>query len=125
MILGIGVDLIRSPRMERALTRWGMRLQRRLFTVAEWTACDGRSRPAECLAGTFAAKEALLKAMGTGLSNGMAWRQMEVVRGPAGEPSMRVSGRVRERLQEMGMKRIWVSISHEGDYAFAFAVIEG
>lgn len=125
MILGLGIDLVEIRRLERALDRWGERLMHRLFTPTERESCERRVRLGESLAGTFAAKEALFKAMGTGLAQGLSWTQVEVVREKKRAPVMRVSGKAQERLLRMGMKRIWLSLSHEGAYSVAAVVIEG
>jgi holo-[acyl-carrier protein] synthase len=125
MILGMGIDLVEIPRFERALDRWGLRLADRLFSDEEWEACGRRARPGECLAAGFAAKEAFLKALGTGLSGGIQWRDVELVRGRGAAPSIRIRGKAHEVFHGMGMERIWVSLSHEGTFSVAAVVIEG
>jgi holo-[acyl-carrier protein] synthase len=125
MILGIGVDLVEIARLERALDRWGERLSRRLFTRDECQACANRQRTAECLAARFAAKEAFFKALGTGLAHGMAWTDVEVIRGEGMAPRIQIRSKAGEIFRSKGMQRIWVSLSHQGAYSVAAVVIEG
>jgi holo-[acyl-carrier protein] synthase len=124
MILGIGTDLVEIQRLERAMHRWGERLARRVFTAEEWDVCSRKARPGECLAARFAAKEAFLKALGTGLARGIRWTDVEVP-GGRGAPLLRIRGRAREIFEEKGMSRIWVSLTHEGAYSGAVVVVEG
>ncbi|HXF96542.1 MAG TPA: holo-ACP synthase, partial [Gemmatimonadales bacterium] len=92
MIVGVGVDLVDVARFRRALETWGERLTRRLFAESELADCRGRSRPAEGLAGRFAAKEAFLKALGTGLAGGLRWREVVVARDAQGRPRLELAG---------------------------------
>jgi len=123
--MGVGIDLVEIPRLERAMSRWGERLCRRLFTDEERESCSARPRPGQCLAASLAAKEAFFKAMGTGRSRGMAWREVEVKREKGSPPAIRIMGRTWELFRAMGMERIWLSISHEGSLSVAMVVIEG
>ncbi|MGQ9858625.1 MAG: holo-ACP synthase [Thermodesulfobacteriota bacterium] len=125
MILGIGVDLVEVARMERALGRFGQRLVQRLFHPSEAGYCEGKKDRAECLSATFAAKEAFLKALGTGLALGISWLDIQVVRGANRAPELRLGGKAATILKEMGGRRCLVSISHQGGYGLAAAVIEG
>jgi len=125
VILGIGVDLMEVARMERALSRWGEKMAHRLFHAAEREECARRLRPGECLSATFAAKEAFLKALGTGLARGIQWQDVELVRKRGAAPTLRVTGRARVILDEWGATRTWVSVSHQGGFSVAVVVIEG
>lgn len=125
MICGIGVDLVNIPRMERALSRWGGRLVERLFTPREAGFCYARARPAHAFALRFAAKEALSKALGTGLKQGVRWRDMEVLHEPSGKPTMRVRGRTSGILGERGVLKVHLSLSDEREYGIAMVVLEG
>ncbi len=125
MIVGIGIDLVHIQRLRSALERHGERLRRRLFTAGELADCESQRDPAECLAARFAAKEAALKALGTGKIAGFRWTDLEVRRSGSGRPRMALSGRARERGEEIGVRRLWVSLSHDGGQAVALVVLEG
>lgn len=124
MIAGIGVDLCRIDRMERALLRYGDRFSQRLFTPGELADCAQRRDQAACLAKRFAAKEALVKAMGTGFRDGLWFRQIEVTHDPLGRPILRVSGATEARLQQMGPMIMHLSLSDEDGMALAMVVLE-
>lgn len=125
MVIGLGIDLVHIERLERVLDRHPRRALERFFTEEERDGCLARVRPHECLAARLAVKEALLKAIGTGLRDGMAWTEMDVRTGPRGRPSLRVSGRAAERLEELGVTRTHVSISHDAGVAVAVVILEG
>jgi holo-[acyl-carrier protein] synthase len=114
----IGVDIVEIARVRAAVDRHGAGFRRRVYTDLEWQQC-GRSYPS--LAGRFAAKEAVMKALGTG---GMAFRDIEIVRTPSGKPEVRLSGRMQRRAVRLGVTRITVSISHSRDNAVAMALTE-
>lgn len=124
MILGVGIDVVHIERLERVLDRHADRALARFFTAEERDACLERSRPHECLAARLAVKEAFLKALGTGLRDGMAWTEMDVRAGPRGRPSLHLSGRARERVDRLGVGRTHVSISHDAGVAVAVVVLE-
>lgn len=117
-MLRVGVDIIRVERVERAAARWGQRFLARVFTEEELKACNGRS---ESWAGRFAAKEAVLKALGTGLDNGICWRDVEVLAGRNG-PEVRLHGKAKEQAEALGLVHWAVSISHSDGFAAAVAV---
>lgn len=125
MILGVGIDLVETSRIARALSSHGGRFERRVFGQAEVACCNGRANRAECFAARWAAKEAFVKAVGTGLGGGVSPRDVEV-RGGAGEPPrLFLSGRAAERAREMGVRAVHLSLTHEGSYAAALVVLEG
>lgn len=124
MLLGIGTDLARIERFEALLQRRGTAITQRLLTPAEQTAMQQAANPAAYLAKRFAAKEALLKALGTGLRAGLSWQQMEVSNDPLGKPLMQLTGKAAERAAELGVSHIHLSISDERDMALAFVVLE-
>jgi holo-[acyl-carrier protein] synthase len=128
MILGIGSDLCDIRRIERSLARFGERFTHRIFTPGERARSDRRAARAASYARRFAAKEACAKALGTGMSGGVFWRDMEVVNLPTGRPTMRLTGGARERLEDMvprGHKAIvHVSLTDDPPVAQAFVVIE-
>jgi len=115
VIAGIGVDVVDLARFERALSRTPG-LRERLFTEAE------RSLPVRSLAGRFAAKEALLKALGQ--TDGVRWHDMAVITGAGGDPDFALTGRAAEIAAERGIARIHVSMSHDAGIATAFVVAE-
>ena len=122
MIVGIGIDLVNISRVARLLDRYGERFARKVFTTTEWLESQGK---ASHLAGRFAVKEAVFKALGTGLSGGIAWHDVETVSRGSGAPVVRTSGVVRSLLQSRGPVSIWTSISHERENAVAMVVLEG
>jgi len=125
MIVGVGVDLVRIARIRRAIERWQERFLDRVFTPEEVAYARRRRDPAEHLAARFAAKEATLKALGTGLTMGVRWREMEVRR-PRGErPRLLLSGRTAALGAARGVRIIHVSLTHDGEYAMAQVLAEG
>lgn len=122
MIVAVGTDLVSIPRMRAALARYRDRLCGRLYTPAERAEGEKRPLPEVHFASRFAAKEAVLKALGTGWGLGITWREVEVV-GPRGKtPEIRLSGRARLVAEERGIRHLHLSLSHDGDYAVAFVV---
>jgi holo-[acyl-carrier protein] synthase len=128
MILGIGSDLCDIDRIERSIERFGDRFTHRIYTEGERARSDRRAARAPSYARRFAAKEACAKALGTGLSQGVFWRDMEVVNLPGGRPTMRLSGGALERLKSMTPQGyepvIHVSLTDDPPMAQAFVVIE-
>src|SRR3954447_18138545 len=128
MIIGIGSDLIDIRRVERTLERYGERFIRRLFTDVERVRSERRAQRAASYAKRFAAKEACAKALGTGMSRGVFWRDMGVVNLPSGKPTIRLTGGAAERLQRMlpaGHKgEIHVTITDDFPLAQAMVIIE-
>lgn len=113
----LGIDIIRVDRIVKALEKHGRRFPLRILTPAEDAYV--RDRP-ENLAGRWAAKEAVSKVLGLGV-RGVGWREIEIVRLPTGQPTVRLHDRALRRAQQLGMERIAVSISHEHEYAVAIA----
>lgn len=117
-MIATGVDLIEIDRIAATLQRYGERFLRRIYTPDEIAYCRGR---APNLAARFAAKEAVMKSLGTGY-RGVGWRDVEVVRAPSGAPSPRLHGRARQRAERLGVTEIGISLSHSRGFALAFAV---
>jgi holo-[acyl-carrier protein] synthase len=113
----LGIDIIRIDRIRDTLDRFGSRFSRRILTDSELAYV--RDRP-ETLSGRWAAKEAVSKVLGLGV-RGVGWREIEIVRLPTGQPSVRLHDRAMRRAEQLGMGRIAVSISHEREYAVAIA----
>lgn len=125
MIVGIGVDLCDTNRVRELLERYGVRFERRVFTERERAYCRNDRRRHECLGGRFAAKEAALKAIGTGLSNGIGWKDVELVSSEMQPPRIQWHRRAAEIALLRGMRRCHVSITHDGGHAVAVVVLEG
>jgi holo-[acyl-carrier protein] synthase len=125
VILGIGIDQVEIDRIASLLEREPERARERLFTAAERDTCEDRARPAQCYAARFAAKEAFLKALGTGLGRGISWQDVEVVVGDGGRPELLTRGKARLLLEEIGGRAVHLSFSHEAGLAVAAVVIEG
>ena len=122
-IVGLGVDLVELARIERILHRHGDRFVLRICRAAEVGDRTGAART-ERVGGLFAAKEAALKALGTGWARGLAFRDVEIARGGAGAPSLRFHGPAADRARELGVVSGHVSISHERAHAVAVVVLE-
>jgi len=117
-----GVDMVECERLRQAIERHGRRFLERIFTPAELEYCLGRKRETEHLAGRFAAKEAVLKVLGTGWRNGINWTDVEVRNEPSGQPRVRLAGRCLEIAQQRGLGQFAVSISHIPTHAIASVV---
>ena len=124
-VKGIGVDLVRIERVRHLMERWDQRFLSRVFTGEELAYCLRRRRPEEHLAARFAAKEAALKALGTGLAMGIRWREIEVRRGRGEAPTIHFSGKMSDLSQERGATRSLVSLTHDGEYAMAQVLLVG
>lgn len=125
MIVSTGTDLVEIRRFERVLKEWGERFEARIFTEGEREYCRRRAPSAVHLAARFAAKEAVMKALGTGWSRGVRWRDIEIVRAPGGPPSIRLHGASAEIARGRGIGRLHVSLTHDAGIALAFVVAEG
>lgn len=123
MIIGIGVDLVKIDRIEKAGK--GSGFLERVFTAREREYCSRQKFPAQHYAARFAAKEAILKAIGTGWSGGVKWVDMEVLHGEGGGPIVNLSGRVKDLMDLRGVKQVLLSYSHDEGYAVAQAVLAG
>ena len=128
MIIGLGSDLIDITRVAGVLERQGERFTERVFTDVERAKSDGRTKRAASYAKRFAAKEACAKALGTGLSRGVFWRDMGVVNLPGGKPTMKLTGGALVRLQSLVPEghspHIHLSITDDDPWAQAFVIIE-
>ena len=120
--IGNGIDMVDCRRLRESIDRHGNRFLGRVFTPGELKYCLGKRREIEHLAGRFAAKEAVLKLLGTGWSRGICWTDVEILNGPAGQPTVRLSGRCKQIAKQMGLGDIVVSISHIETHAIASAI---
>ena len=117
-MLSAGVDIIEIPRVRLVFEKYGQRFLDRVFTADEIAYCRGR---ASNLAARFAAKEAAMKALGTGI-RGVAWKDIEVVRQESGAPSIQLHGRAKNRAQRLGIQEMALSLSHSREYAVASVI---
>lgn len=124
MIVGVGVDLVATARIERAWNRFGDRFAGKILAAAEHQLLKAASNPVAFLAKQFAAKEAVSKALGTGMGAGVHFRQIIVTRLRSGAPAVEMTGPASARAQSLGAARCWISISDEPAQAIAFAVLE-
>ena len=121
-IVAHGIDLVDRPRIEKMLDRHGQRFLDRVFTAGEQAYAQANRDKVEKLAGRFAAKEAVLKLMGTGWRDKIAWTDIEVINNPAGQPEVTLTGEVEKLAEGLGIKHISVSITHTANFAIASAV---
>ncbi|HXS75358.1 MAG TPA: holo-ACP synthase [Terracidiphilus sp.] len=124
MIVGSGIDLVEISRIQQSMERFGKRFLDRVYTSAEQAYCLRKRNSAESLAARFAAKEAGAKALGTGISHGVSWLEIEVVREPGGRPSIQFHGRAAEIAASMGAARVALSLTHTGSLSMASVVLE-
>jgi len=124
MIVGTGIDIAEVPRIRQSIERFGDRFLGRIYTEGERRYCDSKANRAERYAARFAAKEAAMKALGTGWNHGVRWRDCEVVRLPGGRPTMTFHGKAGEFATRLGMKHAALSISHTAEQAIAQVILE-
>jgi holo-[acyl-carrier protein] synthase len=124
-LLGIGIDMVKVSRMETIIRRWDRNFLERIFTKAEQEYCLQKKMAHVHFSGRFAVKEALLKAMGSGLRQGISWKEIETLPSATGQPRVSLSGRVRQVADEMGACDILSSITHDADYAIAQVLLQG
>jgi holo-[acyl-carrier protein] synthase len=124
LVIGLGTDLIEIARIERSYARYGEAFLGRVFTPGEVAYCMAKKNFAESLAARFAAKEAGAKALGTGISRGVSWREFEVRRAPGQRPELHLSGRAKEIADRMGIRRVSLTLSHSRLLSIAVVVAE-
>jgi holo-[acyl-carrier protein] synthase len=124
MIVGTGIDIAEVPRIRQSIERFGQRFLQRIYTAGEMRYCDSKANRVERYAARFAAKEAAMKALGTGWNHGVRWRDCEVVRMPGGRPSMKFHGKAGEFAAKLGVKNTALSISHTEEQAIAQVILE-
>jgi holo-[acyl-carrier protein] synthase len=125
MIIGTGIDIVNIERIESMMARWGDLFLGRVFTEREIVWCQQRTRPPECFAIRFAAKEAFLKAIGRGLRNGIQWTDIEVENDPLGKPLFSFHRKAKEVLETQQIEKALLTLSHERPYAVAHVLLEG
>jgi holo-[acyl-carrier protein] synthase len=124
MIVGTGIDITEISRIQNSLDRFGQRFLDRIYTPAEQAYCLRKRKAAESLAARFAAKEAGAKALGTGISHGVSWLEIEVVREPSGRPTLQFHGRAAKFAERLGATRASLSLTHTGELAMASVILE-
>jgi len=124
MIVGIGIDIVDIARIQELLDRYGERFLHRVFTEAETSYAMSGANEAERLAGRFAVKEALMKALGTGKTQGILWKDVETLRGRVGKPEVHLHGQAVRWAKLRGSSAVHVSITHDGGKAVAFVILE-
>jgi holo-[acyl-carrier protein] synthase len=124
MIIGSGIDLVEIGRIQQSMNRYGGRFLDRIFTRAEQAYCLRKRNSAESFAARFAAKEAGAKALGTGISFGVGWLEIEVVREPSGRPNIQFHGRAAQIAARLGATHAALSITHTADLAMASVLLE-
>jgi len=123
-VLGIGVDIVETARIDHSLERFGERFLKRVFTAGEIEYCQSMKYPARHLAARFAAKEAVSKAFGTGIGKAMGWRDIDVRREGSGQPFVILEGGAKQLAAERGVAKAWISLSHTDHHAVATIVLE-
>jgi holo-[acyl-carrier protein] synthase len=123
-IVGIGIDICEVARVREAIERFGQRFLRRVFTQAEREYCESKRNRIERYAARFAAKEAAMKAIGTGLRRGVTWQDFEIGREPGGRPTMIFKGKAAEFATRSGTKRSYLTMSHTSELAIAQVILE-
>jgi holo-[acyl-carrier protein] synthase len=124
LIVGLGIDIAEVARVKAAIERHGETFLRRLYTAQEQEYCERFKNKYERYAGRFAAKEAAMKALGTGWSRGVRWVDVEVVREKGGRPTIKLAGEAAKIADRLGVKYISLSITHTADQAFAQVIFE-
>jgi holo-[acyl-carrier protein] synthase len=124
MIIGTGIDIAEVPRIRQAVKRFGNRFLHRIYTAGEIRYCDSKANRFERYAARFAAKEATMKALGTGWNQGVRWRDCEVSRQPGGRPTISFHGKAAEIAARLGVRNAALSISHTADLAIAHVILE-
>jgi len=121
-IVAHGIDLVDCPRIEEMVARHGERFVQRIFTAAEQAYAESNKNKIEKLSGRFAAKEAILKLMGTGWRGKIAWTDIEIINNSSGQPEVTLDGEVKKIADKLGIKHISISITHTANFAIASAV---
>jgi holo-[acyl-carrier protein] synthase len=122
--VGTGIDIAEVPRIREVIERHGERFLKRIFTEGEIQYCESKANRVERYAARFAAKEAGMKAIGTGWNHGVRWRDIEVARKPGGRPTLLLHGKAAEFAAKLGATNIALSLTHTAEQAFAQVILE-
>jgi holo-[acyl-carrier protein] synthase len=124
VIVGTGIDITETQRIQESLERYGERFRDRIYTPEEVAYCERFKNKAERYAARFAAKEATFKALGTGWRSGIRWLDVEIIHQPSGKPELALRGRAQEVARQLGVARAAVSLSHANHYVVAQVIFE-
>lgn len=124
MIVGTGIDITEVSRVRQLMERYGSRFLQRVFTESEIKYCSAKRNDAERFAARFAAKEAASKALGTGMRQGVSWKQIEVAHLPGGRPTLLFNGAAAATFARLGARQVALSLSHTAEHAIAQVVLE-
>ena len=124
MIHGTGVDLIEISRIKNSMKKYSGKFEERVFTSKEIDYCRSKADPSKHFAARFAAKEAVLKSLGTGMAEGITWKDMEILNQASGRPILTLTGKGRDIFESLGLRHIHISITHDRQYAVAQAIAE-
>ena len=124
MIIGTGIDIVKNSRIQNLIEKYGERFLKKIYTEAEIEYCQQKTNSAPSFAARFAAKEAVLKAIGTGMRSS-SWQDIEVLNDELGKPEVKLFAKTESRADELGVSSIFLSISHEKEYSIAQIVMEG
>lgn len=124
MIIGIGIDIIENQRIEKLIEKYGDKFLEKIFLEDEISYCQHKADFMNCFAARYAAKEALLKSLGTGLRKS-SWHDIKIYNDELGKPEINLNGNAAEIADKKGVKNIFLSISHEKNYSVAQVILEG
>ncbi|MFW5961896.1 MAG: holo-ACP synthase [bacterium] len=124
MILGIGIDMVKNSRIKSLIDKYGEHFLKKIYTEAEIEYCQSKKNAAVSFAARFAAKEAVLKALGTGMRNN-SWQDIEILNNNLGKPEVNLSKKTKIKADELEVSSIFLSISHEKEYSIAQVIMEG
>ncbi len=124
MIHGTGLDIIEISRIKHSMQKYSGKFEERVFTSKEIDYCRSKADPSKHFAARFAAKEAVLKSLGTGMAQGITWKDMEILNRESGQPVLNLTGRGRHIFDALNLKDIHISITHDKSYALAQAIAE-
>ena len=124
MIIGTGVDIVKNKRIERLINKYGEHFLKKVYTEIEIEYCQAKKNSSSSFAARFAAKEAVLKALGTGMRNN-SWQEIEIVNNKLGKPEVKLTGNTALRAEKLNVESIFLSISHEKEYSVAQIILEG
>ena len=124
MIVGTGIDIVKNSRIKNLIEKYGERFLKKIYTGAEISYCQQKLNSAPSFAARFAAKEAVLKALGTGMRKN-SWQDIEIVKNELGKPEVNLTAKTKKKAEELEVSSIFLSISHEKEYSIAQIVMEG
>jgi len=124
MIVGTGIDIIEVNRIKNSIQKYSDRFKKKIFTQKEIDYCDSQAEPAKHFAARFSVKEAVLKCFGTGMSGGILWKDIEVDKLESGQPILNLYGKGEKIFDQLNLKHIHISITHDKSYAVAHAIAE-